>query len=52
MCLNASIPFNLVAKMCNDDCTLECFACDVYPNCSSFIRITFDYRSLKDLISL
>ena len=47
MCINVNIPFKLVAKICTNDCTAECLACNVYPNCSRSTRLILVYRSPK-----
>ena len=57
MCINVNIPFKLVAKMCANDCIVDCLACDVYPtirviyhffNCSRSTRLILVYRSPKE----
>ena len=47
MYINVNIPFKLVAKMCTNDCTVECLACDIYPNCFRSTRIILVYHSPK-----
>ena len=48
MCINVNIPFKLEVKMCTNDCSVECLACDVYPYCSRCIPLILVYRSPKE----
>ena len=47
LCINVNIPFKLLANMCTNDCTGECLACYVYPNCFRFICLILVFRSPK-----